>query len=144
MCRLLAYVSENETDFPTMVGENFEEFVELSRVHKDGWGIVNRNGEVIKEADAAFANSNFKEVLEKNKSTGSLLHFRMATLGLPIEKDNSHPFSYKEYSFIHNGSVTPPTALDSSIQEKYLSHVTGDTDSERYFFLVVQEVEKLG
>lgn len=43
MCRLMAFVSAQTRDFPSVVGENFSNFVELSSFHKDGWGIAINN-----------------------------------------------------------------------------------------------------
>ena len=144
MCRLLGYVSDSNTDFPTIVGPDFEEFVNLSKVHCDGWGITGTSGSVFKEATPAYSSSDFMDVLKKNRTDGSLLHFRWATSGLPVNKDNSHPFHYGKYSFIHNGSITPPNALDQFIAPRYLKEAVGNTDSERYFLLVVQKIEELG
>ena len=39
MCRLLGYVATEERTFADVVGEGFENFVELSKEHKHGWGI---------------------------------------------------------------------------------------------------------
>ena len=52
MCRLLGYVSDSDTDFATVVGPNFEEFVNLSKIHCDGWGITDKSGNVFKEASS--------------------------------------------------------------------------------------------
>ena len=144
MCRLLAYVSDSDTDFPTVVGQDFAEFVKLSKIHCDGWGITDKSGEVFKEPTAAADSPDFMDVIKKNKSDGSLLHFRWATSGLPVNKANAHPFHYGQYSFIHNGSIKPTTALDAFIAPRYLQEATGNTDSERYFLWLVQNIEELG
>ena len=39
MCRLLGYVANEERTFADVVGEGFENFIELSKEHKHGWGI---------------------------------------------------------------------------------------------------------
>lgn len=140
----MAYVAKNETDFPTMAGRNFDEFETLSSIHKDGWGITTKDGNVIKDFHAASQTPSFHQTLLNNTATASLLHFRWATSGLSVTTENAHPFVYGEYSFIHNGSVNPPDALDKFISPIYLQQVTGTTDSEKYFLLTVQEVEKNG
>ena len=144
MCRLLGYVSDSDTDFPTVVGSNFEEFVNLSKVHCDGWGITDKSGDVFKEATSAYSSSDFMDVIKKNKTDASLLHLRWATSGLPVNKDNAHPFHFGKYSFIHNGSINPPTALDPFITPIYLKMAVTGNDSERYFLLVIQKIEELG
>ena len=144
MCRLLGYVSDSDTDFATVVGPNFEEFVNLSKIHCDGWGITDKSGDVFKEASAAADSADFKKIISQTKTDGSLLHFRWATSGLPVNKENAHPFHFGKYSFTHNGSINPPTALDEFISPIYLKQAVGNTDSERYFLLVVQKIEELG
>jgi predicted glutamine amidotransferase len=144
MCRLLGYVSDSDTDFPSVVGENFEEFVKLSKVHCDGWGITDKSGDVYKEATPAYSSPDFMDVINKTKTDGSLLHIRWATSGLPVNKDNAHPFHFGKYSFIHNGSINPPTAMDSFIAPAYLKMAVTGNDSERYFLLVIQKIEELG
>ena len=144
MCRLLGYVSDSDTDFASVVGKDFQEFVNLSAIHCDGWGITDKDGEVVKEADCAVKNPNFMDVIKSSKSDGSLLHLRWATSGLPVNKANAHPFHFGKYSFTHNGSINPSTALDEYIAPRYLKEAVGTTDSERYFLLVVQKIEELG
>ena len=124
--------------------KDFEEFVNLSKVHCDGWGITDKSGQVFKEVTPAHSSADFMNVIKKNKTDGSLLHFRWATSGLPVNRENAHPFHYGKYSFTHNGSINPPTALDQFIAPRYLKEAVGTTDSERYFLLVVQKIEELG
>ena len=144
MCRLLGYVSDSDPDFSAVVGKNFQDFVNLSSIHCDGWGITDKSGEVFKEATAANKSPDFMEVIKRTKTDGSLLHLRWATSGLPVNTANAHPFHYGKYSFTHNGSINPPTALDEFIAPRYLKEAVGTTDSERYFLLVVQKIEELG
>ncbi|MFM1750856.1 MAG: hypothetical protein RL658_997, partial [Actinomycetota bacterium] len=120
MCRLLGYVSDSDTDFSSVVGKDFQDFVNLSSIHCDGWGITDKNGEVFKEPVAATNSPDFMDVIKKTKTDGSLLHLRWATSGLPINKENAHPFHFGKYSFTHNGSINPPTALDEFIAPRYL------------------------
>ena len=144
MCRLLGYVSDSDTDFSSVVGKDFAEFVNLSKIHCDGWGITDKAGAVVKEAVAAAESPEFLDIIKSTKADGSLLHLRWATSGLPVNKDNAHPFHFGKYSFTHNGSITPPDALEQYIAPRYLKEAVGNTDSERYFLLVVQKIEELG
>ena len=59
-------------------------------------------------------------------------------------ENNTHPFTYEGITFIHNGSITPPTALDAVIDKKYLERVKGNTDSERYFLYLLTQIDKHG
>ena len=64
--------------------------------------------------------------------------------GMAVNENNTHPFTYEGITFIHNGSITPPTALDSVIDKKYLELVKGNTDSERYFLYLLTQIDKHG
>lgn len=145
----MGYISASETSFPTIVGSGFSEFIALSSVHCDGWGIstVGKSGDhtvVEKRVEAAKASASFDAVIAKNSSDGALLHLRWATHGLSISENNTHPFTYGEYSFIHNGSIFPANAISEFIEPKFNSLIIGDTDSERFFYLVMGEIEKSG
>jgi predicted glutamine amidotransferase len=63
---------------------------------------------------------------------------------MPVNENNTHPFTYKEITFIHNGSISPANVLDPLIDNKYLSLAKGTTDSERYFLFLLTQIEKHG
>jgi predicted glutamine amidotransferase len=147
MCRLLGYSSKTPTTFTQVVGENLNQFVELANDHCDGWGIAttnNHKAELYKEPVAATKSKNFEQQLNSHISKAALLHLRWATPGMAVNENNTHPFTYQDISFIHNGSITPPTALDSLIDKKYLQLAKGTTDSERYFLYLLTQIEKHG
>jgi predicted glutamine amidotransferase len=147
MCRLLGYSSTTPATFGEVVGENFDQFVKLADDHCDGWGIAtsdSKNADLYKEPVAATKSENFKQQLESHKSSSALLHLRWATAGMAINENNTHPFTYQDISFIHNGSISPFECLDPLIDKKYLSLAKGTTDSERYFLFLLTQIEKLG
>jgi predicted glutamine amidotransferase len=63
---------------------------------------------------------------------------------MAINENNTHPFTYQDISFIHNGSISPFDCLDPLIDKKYLSLAKGSTDSERYFLFLLTQIEKHG
>lgn len=145
----MGYVSPNKTSFPAIVGDYFSDFVALSSVHCDGWGLstVDQSGSHIvlnRKVEAAAASSTFDATVAKNIADGALLHLRWATKGISISENNTHPFVYGDYSFIHNGSIFPPDVIVPFIDPKFKSLIIEESDSERYFYLVMTEVEKLG
>ncbi len=145
MCRLLGYVSLDTSTFQEIVGPDLQEFVTLSKIHCDGWGIATANAEDLRKApEAALESKDFTTALQSTHSNGALLHLRWATAGLPVSKNNSHPFSYKNHSFIHNGSIKPIDGFAQLISEELQREIKGDTDSERYFFLLIEKIESLG
>ena len=149
MCRLMGYVSPDKTSFPAIVGDYFSDFVALSSVHCDGWGLstIDQSGGHIvlnRKVEAAAASSTFDATVANNIADGALLHLRWATKGLSISENNTHPFMCGDYSFIHNGSIFPPDVIAPFIDPKFHSLMVGETDSEHYFYLVLTEIEKLG
>ncbi|MSW73766.1 MAG: hypothetical protein F2814_00460 [Actinobacteria bacterium] len=145
----MGYVSKEKSTFDSVVGADFEEFVTLSSVHCDGWGVATINRDellphVERAAEAAVESETFDDVIHGNSSDGGLLHLRWATKGLPVNENNTHPFAYKDFSFIHNGALFPPEALEPSIRPDLLPLIKGDTDSERYFYFLVTKIEELG
>jgi predicted glutamine amidotransferase len=147
MCRLLGYASSKATTFDQVVGENFDQFINLADDHSDGWGIAalsENQAQLYKEPLAATKSTTFNQQLLKNKSASALLHFRWATEGMAVNQNNTHPFTHQDISFIHNGSITPSDCLDHLIDKKYLALAQGTTDSERYFLYLLTQIEKLG
>ena len=149
MCRLLGYVSQKKQSFNQAVGSDFAEFVTLSSVHCDGWGVATIDHDqsvahVSRAPEAANSSKDFSKTIEASVSDGALLHLRWATAGLPVSENNTHPFAYKDISFIHNGATYPPAALEPFISQELISLIQGDTDSERYFYFVITKIEELG
>ena len=148
MCRLMGYVAKEGTSVSEFAGANFVEFKELSDFHRDGWGIVTSDGsskpELLVEPKIAKESSKFSEATSKLTSDAALLHLRWATGGLEVSEGNTHPFVYQQYSFIHNGGVFPPDSLDKFVEPKFKSLMRGTTDSERYFYVLISEIEKHG
>lgn len=145
MCRLLGYVSLDASTFSEIVGPDIQEFVALSKIHCDGWGIATVNeADLRKGPEAAIESKDFATALQSTRSDGALLHIRWATAGLSVAKNNSHPFSYQGYSFIHNGSIKPIDKFNQLISKKLQLEIKGDTDSERYFFLLIEKIQLLG
>lgn len=58
-----------------------------------------------------------------------------------IDIINTHPFRYKNCIFVHNGRINNFCNVKNKvlalINQKYLSHIKGDTDSEHLFYLIL-------
>ena len=148
MCRLMGFVSTEEKSISEAAGAGFTEFAALSARHGDGWGMATCNAhqhpDLLIEPTRACESKAFDLATHNVKSDGALLHLRWATGGLAINEGNTHPFTFGDFSFIHNGSIKQPDLLTPFIDPKFFVLRRGETDSECYFYLIVTEIEKFG
>jgi predicted glutamine amidotransferase len=149
MCRLLGYVASQERTFADVVGEGFENFVELSKEHKHGWGISacsteTRKTELVRDLTLAAESEKFADSANNLKSDGALLHLRLASKGLTVDLSNNHPFIYGDYSFMHNGTIKSIDSVQKFVDPRYLDKFISTTDSERYFFTILSCIDEHG
>ena len=114
MCRLLGYVSNEPTSIENFSGSHFKDFVKLSTVHKDSWGLSVVDEErksTYKSVESAANSDRFQELARQERAKGALLHFRWASPGISVNEENAHPFAYEDMAFIHNGALQPYDAL---------------------------------
>ena len=93
---------------------------------------------------AAFHGEHFKEAAARSYSRTVLAHVRRATVGEP-GPENTHPFSYEEWAFAHNGTIpnfaaVRPKMLDA-MSETHRVAVRGETDSEHLFHYLMSRYE---
>jgi predicted glutamine amidotransferase len=142
MCRLLGVVSATPITVSQAVGEHvLKDFVALTKIHGDGWGIgrVRLPGhppEVEVSAGTALDDPHFVAATHDRRSAASLVHLRWATNGIPVRRENSHPFLADRIVMAHNGSIKPIGPLQDLIEPD--TTVRGATDSERYFGVIRQ------
>lgn len=149
MCRLLAYASTEPSTLETVVGSTLDDFVQLSKEHKHGWGVTtcaSIGGTQVRQRDLspAFESELFSDVAAKTLSDGALLHLRLASKGLTVNLSNNHPFIYGDISFMHNGTIRPPSSVEPLIDADLFSELTSTTDSERYFFAILSAARSEG
>jgi predicted glutamine amidotransferase len=143
MCRLLAFTSLERKSFYDVVGADFEKFVALSAEHKDGWGLAH-DGEILKDVKAAKDSDSLARASVDTITDGALLHLRLASKGITINIDNNHPFTHGTTTFMHNGTIRPSDTAEQFINDKYKELITGTTDSERFFYALLSQVDELG
>lgn len=146
MCRLFAYVSPGTSTADRELGEDgIESFLSLARLHGDGWGWagVEHLGDapvVRKSPLSAAADPDFRRTIG-TAGHAAMMHLRWATLGLPVELCNAHPFRLGDVSFEHNGSLKPIGRARAMLSPEALARMTGDTDSEMYFVLIQEQLD---
>ena len=72
-----------------------------------------------------------------------LAYVRSATPGLGVSLQNTQPFIYKQWSFLHNGYILDfqgklQHQLSQHLQDEFLYLINGNTDSEIIFALLMQ------
>jgi predicted glutamine amidotransferase len=146
MCRLLGYVAREPVAITQLLGDSFEAFVEVSRLHDDGWGLAwyDENGRLLlaKAPEAAYASKEFSSVAEQIRTGALIGHVRWASPGFSLCLENTHPFTYNQMAFAHNGAVAPNETLEAFIAPHLRKGITGATDSERHFLALLSELEK--
>jgi len=147
MCRLFARAAA--TAHPAVFGllEADNSLMAQSRREPDGYGIgtFDREGRphVVKRAKAAFEDRAFPAEAHELRSRIFLAHIRFATNGANAER-NTHPFIQHGRLFAHNGVVHGLDELEARLREPYRELVRGETDSERVFALITQEIDDHG
>lgn len=147
MCRLFALTST-----PCRVKATFwlleapDSLAAQSRGEPDGTGLgvfdTGGTPAVFKQPLAAYEDQAFAHEAREVESTVFLGHVRYATTG---DRDvrNTHPFAAAGRLFAHNGVIEDLDRLDAQLGP-YRELVHGDTDSERFFALVTQQIDAHG
>jgi len=117
-----------------------------SRRNVDGSGIgyFDQAGQSIldKQPEPAFSDEEFIREAKQAVSTTFVAHVRWATAGSRTVR-NTHPFAMRGRVMAHNGGFGELARLDYQLGT-YRKLVLGDTDSERYFALITQQIDACG
>jgi predicted glutamine amidotransferase len=171
MCRLLAYSSTSPRAAEDVLGrQQFADFLDLSHLHRDGWGmawLVADLADLADEADEpgvvdttsvrgpgrvcvarsvvpAYEDPDFLALAREPLGAAGFVHLRWATSGLAVEEANTHPFLVDGWAFAHQGSIPYPERIDGLLAPKWRDRRRGSTDSERYFLYLLQCAESEG
>ena len=141
MCRLLGVIANKPVDLEF----SLTKFRKYASCNIDGWGIgwyVDGKPEVFKEKISAQRSEQFPILSKEVCSRIIISHVRLGSRGVPSEH-NSHPFKFGKWIFAHNGTVDREHLL-SNLDEKYKREIRGETDSEVYFYWILQCIEESG
>jgi predicted glutamine amidotransferase len=144
VCRLLGYCSRADASLADLIGaDGLREFSGLCALHGDGWGMAWYEGSepVIRKSPLrADSEPEFEKLTHEPVSDIGLVHLRWATPGLSINERNSHPFRYGQHVLAHNGAIHPQDRLPEMLPPSAERELTGTTDSERYFRLIMSRL----
>ncbi|MFC0678491.1 class II glutamine amidotransferase [Lysobacter korlensis] len=154
MCRLIGFASLASESIGDVIGEQqCDMFQDMSRLHRDGWGTMWLDDErtpgsptvaAVRSVASGLSDVDLRSSLISQPSRARVAHLRLASKGMPIRPENTHPYLAGNLGFAHNGGIIPTAALRSLLTEKYLAEVQGDTDSELYFALIRQNLRRGG
>ena len=117
---------------------------EQSHREPDGTGLGSYDAAgrpvVSKQPIAAYEDRQFAQQARKLHSRTFIAHIRYASTGAN-KAENTHPFEIDGRLFAHNGVITELDRLEQQLGDE-LSLVQGDTDSERFFALIMAEARR--
>jgi predicted glutamine amidotransferase len=152
MCRLTAYLGP---DIPleriivlpshSLLQQSQQANEAKLAVNGDGFGIAWYSDEIkpglYRDVLPAWSDGNLTSLCRMIKSRLFLAHVRASTFG-ETSRSNCHPFTYKNWSFAHNGQIAEFASirrgLEDCLSDELYNHRKGTTDSELFFLLALQ------
>ncbi len=109
-----------------------------------GIGYFGAAGEPVlhKQPEPAFSDQAFTRAAKQAESSAFVAHVRWASTG-GRSVANTHPFAMEDRIMAHNGGLGDLPRLEEQLGD-YGRLVLGDTDSERYFALITQQIDAHG
>ncbi|RLE96758.1 MAG: class II glutamine amidotransferase [Thermoprotei archaeon] len=147
MCRLLGLYANKPVDIYFSFYETpVKSFEKQSQDNPDGWGVAwltSQGWNIFKEPLALYESPRARRIIKKIVRGKIIVsHVRLPSYGGP-KLENTHPWLYKGWVFAHNGTINKHRLL-KLLEEDYKKDLEGNTDSERFFHLIVQEADKTG
>ena len=143
MCELMGISADN----PVRPAKLLKVFYERGFYNPDGVGVAyyNSEGGAVLQKQAMMAmRSPLAEKVKMSEETVSdifIAHVRLASRGLKISYNNTHPFkggaAGREYLFAHNGTLYASRRFSTGGY-----HPRGETDSEYAFCYILSEISE--
>ena len=147
MCRLLGLNAGRHpvsASFWLLEAPDSLEVQSHRNVDGSGIGFFDSGGTPVvdKQPEPAFADPEFAREAKQARSVTFVAHVRYATAGNRTLA-NTHPFTMGGRIMAHNGGLGELARLEEQLG-RYRELVQGDTDSERYFALITQQIDTHG
>jgi predicted glutamine amidotransferase len=160
MCRFITYLGKEPVLLKHILDAPENSLISQSKAAREGPSPLNADGfgigwyqqdidpapAVFKSILPAWNDANLLNIAGKVKSTCFAGHVRASTIGA-ANTINCHPFSYKDYMFVHNGTIFGiekiGRALMQSLDDRFYKHIEGHTDSEIFFALLMDRLHQL-
>jgi len=143
MCRLLGIVANKPVDLCF----SLDLFRDKAKSNRDGWGIGwydNGTAKCCKEGISALKSDKLPQRKKDAYSNIIIAHVRKkGSKGAEAAEYNTHPFRFNNWIFAHNGYVDRNNLL-AILDRKFKKEIKGETDSEVYFYWILQCIEESG
>ena len=154
MCRFVAYIGKKSVLLDELINKPNHSLIDQSRtvtelgegINADGFGLawyehaIDDIPGVFKSIRPAWNDNNLKSIAAKVKSKCFMAHVRASTVG-NVTLGNCHPFIYKNFSFVHNGTLSQfnniRLDLINALDKDLFNEIHAQTDSEHVFFLIM-------
>ena len=150
VCRLLGYAAPDARSLADAVGAvQMATFCAMARLHDDGWGAAWTAGDggpvrTQRSARSGHQDPALEAMTAATPARAGLVHLRLASSGMPVAPENTHPFLDGGTALAHNGAVKPVAVLEELLPDAVRQRLRGSTDSERYAALVRHRAAELG
>ena len=135
----------------SLIHQSFHSHERAEPLNGDGFGVAwypenDDEPALFKSVSPAWSNENLRELARVVTSRRVLAHVRAATPGFRVSETNSHPFRSGRLTFMHNGNLGGFTSfrrvLLNELSDSSFANVHGRTDSEHFFALIVDCMER--
>lgn len=146
---MLGLVSARPVSPRVLLQEAPRSLAELSREHRDGWGVARWNGswQVEKSTQCAAVCHRYAQVVDHAPASLLIAHVRKKTVG-ETSLANTHPFRRHvagcELVFAHNGTLRDVGMVMNAVSTERAAEIAGDTDSERLFAYIATAIDEAG
>lgn len=136
----------------SIIHQSFDSHESIEPLNGDGFGIAwyvddRKEPAVFKDITPAWNNQNLLNLARVTKTRCLLAHVRAASVGLPVQQLNCHPFARRRYSFMHNGVVGGfrkiRRPLLESLSDAAFDAILGSTDSEHLFAVMMDHLDRI-
>lgn len=153
MCRWAAYLGEEvfledivSAPCHSLIAQSHCAQEAKSPTNGDGFGLAWYGGRtepgLYRDILPAWSDPNLKSLCRQIRSGLFLAHVRASTGGA-TSRANCHPFVSGRWSFMHNGQIGGfdriRRTLEAALPDALYDQIEGTTDSELFFFLMVDE-----
>lgn len=145
MCRLFGLIANKKVNVEFSFFHTDLSFRELGSRNPDGWGIgyyKNGDGKIEKEPSKIQDSKKVNQIIRQPIISNIFIAHVRKSSGTGIKYVNTHPFEYNSWIFAHNGTIDIKNSIKEKLLPKYTSLIKGETDSELYFLLLMQNIEQ--